>query len=168
MLRCPICLLSMSVATWAPEIQDPEAKLHAREAAHSYRVSIRGDDDIGQELQLPKPGVGRRQVAATPPTGKGQGFSDIPPAPSPRLSDLENGLSYWWTMTVCPLSSHHKKLIDEKRQWRRERGGGCSAVAGSAARSEEMAGFLPLIHSKYGNRKDFRRKKKSHVPTTKL
>ena len=123
LLRCPICLLSMSVATWAPEIQDPEAKLHAREAAHSYRVSIRGDDDIGQELQLPKPGVGRRQVAATPPTDKGQGFSDIPPAPSPRLSDLENGLSYWWTMTVCPLSSHHKKLIDEKRQWRRERGG---------------------------------------------
>lgn len=109
------------------------------------------------------------KLAATPPTGKGQGFSDIPPGPSPCLSDLENGLSYWWTMAFCPLSSHHKKLMDKKRQWRREEGGGCSDIAGSAARSAEMAGFLPLIHSKYGNRKDFRRKKqKSHVPATKL
>lgn len=55
----------MSVATWAPEIQDSEAKLHGREAAHSYRVSIR-DDDIGQELQLSKPGVGGRQARSHP------------------------------------------------------------------------------------------------------
>lgn len=92
MLRFPICLLSMSVASWAPEIRDPEAKLHAREAVNSYRVSIRGDDSIGQELQLSKPRVGGRQACSYPAAGKGQGFSEILPAPSPRLSDFENGV----------------------------------------------------------------------------
>lgn len=101
------------------------------------------------------------KLAATLPAGKGQGFSEILPAPSPHLSDLENGASYWWTMTFCPLSGHHKELMDKRRQWGREEGGECSDVAGSAARSAEMAGFLLPIRSKYGNREDFRRKKKS-------
>lgn len=92
MLRFPICLLSMSVTSWAPEIRDPEAKLHAREAVNSYRVSIRGDDSIAKSCNFPSPGLVGGKLAATPPAGKGQGFSEILPAPSPRLSDFENGV----------------------------------------------------------------------------
>lgn len=72
LLRCPVCLLSMSVARLVPGIQDLEIKLHAREAVCSYRVSLRADEVIGQELRLPKPRVGGRQACSHPacPLGK--------------------------------------------------------------------------------------------------
>lgn len=60
----------MSVASWAPEIRDPEAKLHAREAVNSYRVSIRGDDSIAKSCNLPSPGLVGGKLAATPLLGK--------------------------------------------------------------------------------------------------
>lgn len=54
----------MSVANLAPEGQDQEAKLHAREAVSSYRVSLRGDEVVGHELQLPKPWVSGKQACS--------------------------------------------------------------------------------------------------------
>lgn len=66
LLRCPVCLLSISVASLVPGIQDLETKLHTREALSSYRVSLRADEVIGQELRLPKPRVGGRQACSHP------------------------------------------------------------------------------------------------------
>lgn len=47
--------------------------------------------------------------------------------------------------------------MDKESEWGSGKGGEVSDIAESVARTVEMAGFLPLVHSKYGNREDFRR-----------